>query len=146
MSHIASPLIEKSLFKFFHSISTRWSDNDIYGHVNNVVYYSYFDTAVNHYLINECGLDIHEGDIIAYVVSSKCDYLSPIAFPDEITVGIAVKRLGHSSVTYKLAVFKGTESQAVAQGEFVHVFVDRASQRSVEIPFTIRKNLKLLEV
>ena len=142
MPNHPSGLINKSLFKYFHPISTRWADNDVYGHVNNVTYYSYFDTAVNHYLINQCGLDIHSGGIIAYVVSSNCDYLRPIAFPEELTVGVGVKRLGNSSVTYQVATFTGSEDEASAHGEFVHVFVSRESQQSVNIPLAVKEGLE----
>ena len=136
--------LAKSNFNYFHMITTRWADNDIYGHINNVTYYSFFDTAVNCYLIEHCGLDIHEGIIVAYVAGSKCDYFSPVAYPQEVDVGLRVKRLGNSSVTYQLAVFPHTMETAVAVGEFVHVFVDKRTSRSVTIPEGIREKLTKL--
>ena len=121
-------------YRHFQPITTRWHDNDIYGHVNNVTYYSYFDSAVNAYLIAEGGLDIHGGDVVGFVVSSACDYFASIAFPDAIEVGLRVGKLGNSSVQYELAIFRAGEEQACAAGRFVHVFVDRASNRPVSIP------------
>ncbi|NUU35950.1 thioesterase family protein [Pseudomonas sp. C2B4] len=131
-------------FRHFQSITTRWHDNDLYGHVNNVVYYSYFDSAVNTYLIESGGLDIHQGNVIAYVVSSSCDYFASIAFPEPIEVGLAVSKLGNSSVHYSLGIFKAGEPQACAAGRFVHVFVERASHRPVPIPQALRAALSEL--
>src|SRR5690606_39574519 len=91
---------------YLHPITTRWHDNDIYGHINNVTYYAYFDSAVNSWLINEGGLDIHRGQQVAFVVSSGCDYFAPIAFPERIEIGVRVAKLGNSSVHYQLAVFR----------------------------------------
>ena len=93
-------------YRHFQPIITRWHDNDVYGHVNNVTYYSFFDTAVNTYLIEEGGLDIHDGDVVGFVVSSACDYFASIAFPDRLDIGLRVGKLGNSSVQYELAVFK----------------------------------------
>ncbi len=134
----------RNVYKHFHPITTRWMDNDVYGHINNVTYYSYFDTAVNHYLINTAGLDIHNASIVGFVVNSQCNYLAPIAFPDAIEIGLRVNRIGNSSVTYGLAVFKKGEIQASAYGSFVHVFVNRKEQRSVSIPLNIRAALEAL--
>lgn len=125
-------------YRHFQPITTRWHDNDIYGHVNNVVYYSYFDSAVNAYLIERGGLDIHEGGVVGFVVSSSCDYFASIAFPDRIEVGLRVGTLGNSSVQYELAIFKQGDEEACAAGRFVHVFVDRESNRPVPIPETLR--------
>jgi len=125
----------------FVPISTRWADNDIYGHVNNVTYYSYFDTAANHYLIHEGGLDIENGPVIGFVVNSGCNYHSAIAYPDKLEVGLRVDRIGNSSVQYGLAVFKEGEALACADGHFVHVFVDRENQKPVSIPEPLRKAL-----
>ncbi|SFP73361.1 acyl-CoA thioesterase [Pseudomonas borbori] len=122
-------------------ISTRWHDNDLYGHVNNVTYYSYFDSAVNAYLIERGGLDIHNGEVVAFVVSSSCDYFASIAFPERIEIGLRVARLGNSSVEYQLAVFKQGENEACAAGRFVHVFVDRQSNRPLPIPERLRAAL-----
>lgn len=131
-------------YRHFRPITTRWHDNDLYGHVNNVVYYSYFDSAVNAYLIERGGLDIHEGEVVGFVVSSSCDYFASIAFPDALDVGLRVGKLGNSSVQYELAIFKAGEEQACAAGRFVHVFVDRASNRPVPIPASLREALVAL--
>ena len=136
--------LNKTDYKHFHTITTRWRDNDVYGHINNVTYYSYFDTAVNHYLINTAGLDIHNASIVGFVVNSQCNYLAPIAFPDAIEIGLRVNKIGNSSVTYGLAVFKKGETQASAYGSFIHVFVNRKEQRSVSIPLNIRAALEAL--
>jgi acyl-CoA thioester hydrolase len=133
-------------YRHFQPITTRWHDNDVYGHVNNVVYYGYFDSAVNAYLIERGGLDIHDGDVVGFVVSSACDYFASIAFPDRIEVGLRVGKLGNSSVQYELAVFKAGEEEACAAGRFVHVFVDRASNRPVPIPESLRQALAALVV
>ncbi|MCQ4257992.1 acyl-CoA thioesterase [Stutzerimonas stutzeri] len=133
-------------YRHFQPITTRWHDNDIYGHVNNVVYYSYFDSAVNAYLIERGGLDIHEGEVVGFVVSSSCDYFASIAFPDALDVGMRVRKLGNSSVQYELAIFKQGEDEACAAGRFVHVFVDRASNRPTPIPEGLRTALQSLLV
>ena len=136
----------RSDYRHFQPITTRWHDNDIYGHVNNVTYYSYFDSAVNAYLIAEGGLDIHGGEVVGFVVSSSCDYFASVAFPDVIEVGLRVGKLGNSSVQYELAIFKSGEEQACAAGRFVHVFVDRQSNRPVPIPGALRSALEQLLV
>ena len=132
----------KQDYKYFVDVTTRWMDNDIYGHINNVTYYSYFDSAVNQYLIEQGGLDIHNADIVGFVVSSTCDYHSPIAYPDLLEVGMRVEKLGTSSVTYAIAIFKKGNEQAVANGSFTHVFVDRANNNSIAIPLDIRNALE----
>lgn len=129
-------------YKIFYPISTRWSDNDIYGHVNNVVYYSYFDTVANRYLIEEGGLDISDGSIVGFVVNSGCEYHSPITYPEGIEAGVRVDRLGNSSVQYGIAIFREGETVAAANGHFVHVFVERAENRSVAIPENLRTALE----
>ncbi|WP_415753749.1 acyl-CoA thioesterase [Pseudomonas leptonychotis] len=131
-------------YRHFQPITTRWHDNDVYGHVNNVTYYSFFDSAVNTYLIEVGGLDIHNGSVVGFVVSSSCDYFASIAFPDAIEVGLRVGKLGNSSVQYELAVFKAGEDEACAAGRFVHVFVDRNSNRPVSIPEVLRAALMRL--
>lgn len=133
--------VSRSDYRVFHPITTRWMDNDLYGHVNNVTYYSYFDSAVNHYLITAGGLDIHRGPVIGFVVNSSCQYLEAIAFPDAIEAGIRVDRLGNSSVQYGVAIFRAGQARASAHGQFVHVFVNRESQRPVPIPETLRRAL-----
>ena len=129
-------------YHVFYPIGTRWEDNDIYGHVNNVVYYSYFDTAANRYLIEEGGLDIDNADTVGYVVNSGCQYHAPIAHPENIEAGLRVDRLGSSSVQYGIAIFRKGEDQAAAHGHFVHVFVDRANDRAVPIPPAMRSALE----
>lgn len=126
-------------------ITTRWHDNDIYGHVNNVTYYGYFDSAVNRWLIEQGGLDIHQGEQVAFVVSSGCDYFAPIAFPEAIEVGVRVAKLGNSSVHYELAIFKDGETEACAAGRFVHVFVERTGNRPCPIPAGPRAALQRLQ-
>jgi acyl-CoA thioester hydrolase len=133
-------------YKIFYPITTRWMDNDFYGHVNNVTYYSYFDTAANKYLIEEGGLDIATAEVIGFVVNSGCQYLAPIAYPETIEVGLRVDKLGNSSVQYGLAIFKTGEQQACAHGHFVHVFVNRQSQKSTAIPETLRQALAKIVV
>ena len=122
------------------AITTRWNDNDIYGHINNVAYYSYFDSAANKYLIAEGGLDIHAATIIGVVVESKCNYHAPLAYPQPLTAGVRVDKLGTRSVTYGIAIF-GDGDLAAAHGHFVHVFVDRATRKPVEIPAALRTAL-----
>jgi len=133
-------------YRVFYPISTRWADNDIYGHINNVIYYAYFDTAANRYLIEEGGLDIGDGSIVGYVVNSGCAYHSPVAYPDELEAGLRVDRLGNSSVQYGLAIFRKGEQAAVANGHFVHVFVERARDKAVPIPESIRAALEKIRV
>ncbi len=129
---------KRSDYFHFYELDTRWSDNDIYGHVNNVVYYSYFDSAVNRYLIEQGELDIHGGSVIGIVVSSHCHYHSALAYPDKIEAGLKVDRLGNSSVHYGVGIFKRGHHLASAHGQFVHVFVDRETRRPIPIPDTIR--------
>ncbi|TDG12674.1 acyl-CoA thioesterase [Seongchinamella unica] len=133
-------------YRVFYPILTRWADNDIYGHVNNVTYYAYFDSAANRYLIEEGGLDIGDGSIVGYVVNSGCAYHSPVSYPDELEAGLRVDRLGNSSVQYGLAIFRKGEQVAVANGHFVHVFVERARDKAVSIPASIRTALEKILV
>lgn len=135
----------RSDYRHFQPITTRWHDNDVYGHVNNVVYYGFFDTAVNTYLIEVGGLDIHDGDVVGFVVSSACDYFASIAFPERIEVGLRVGKLGNSSVQYELALFLEGQREACAAGRFVHVFVERRSSRPVAIPQGLRDALAALQ-
>ena len=129
-------------YYWFTQISTRWSDNDVYGHVNNVVYYSYFDTAVNEFLIHEGGLNIRESDVIAYVVNSTCNYHSAVSYPEKIDVGIRVEHSGNSSVRYGISVFRAGENIPSASGSFVHVFVNRLTGKPVPIPQNTRDTFR----
>ena len=119
-------------------------DNDVYGHINNALYYGFFDTAINQYLIGEGGLDIANGAVIAFAAESQCQYLAALAFPDVLEVGLRVGKLGNSSVRYELAIFKQGETLAAAAGYFVHVFVDRATRRPAPMPGRIRAALERL--
>lgn len=123
------------------NMQTRWMDNDVYGHVNNVTYYSYFDTAVNQYLIQRGALDIHSGSVVGLVVDTGCSYFRSIAFPDLLQIGIRVAKLGNSSVRYEVAVFRDEDGAVCATGHFVHVYVDRDSRRPVPVPEATRKVL-----
>jgi acyl-CoA thioester hydrolase len=127
-------------------ITTRWMDNDAYGHVNNVVYYSYFDTVVNTYLIRQGALDIEAGPVIGLVVETGCQYLEPLTYPETVTAGLRVAHLGRSSVRYEVALFAEGSASAAAQGHFVHVYVDRASRRPVELPAALRRALEPLVI
>ena len=128
-------------YPYHVEIATRWQDNDAYGHINNVMYYSFFDTAVNRFLIEEGGLNIHKGNIVAYVVSSQCQYIAPAAYPETIFVGVRVIKVGRSSVTYGLSVYAGEAKRRVAHGQFVHVFVERSSDKAVPIPVNTKEAL-----
>ncbi len=125
-------------------IQTRWMDNDVYGHVNNVVYYSFFDTAVNEMLIREGVLDIHKSEVIGLVIETKCEYFAPIEFPDRIKAGVAVSKLGNSSVCYEIGLSAENNEEPVAQGHFVHVYVDRKTRRPTSLPKELRSLLEKL--
>ena len=135
----------RSAFPHIVALPTRWMDNDSYGHVNNVNYYSFFDTAVNRYLVDRGVLDIHKDDIVGFVVETSCSYFSSISFPDLIHVGVRVAKLGNSSVRYELALFRNDEPLPSAAGHFVHVYVDRRSNKSVPIPQAVRDVLASLQ-
>ena len=134
----------RSDYKDFSHIETRWNDNDSYGHVNNIVYYSYFDTAVNRHLIQEGVLDLSNSEVIGLVIESKCTYFSPITFPDTVAVGLKVIHLGNSSVRYQIGLFCNESESASAVGEFVHVYVERSTNKPVSIPDNTRKVLQAL--
>lgn len=123
-------------------IPTRWMDNDAYGHVNNVVYYSYFDTVVNKYLIGERILDIERSDVIGLVVETHCQYFRPVSFPDTVVAGLCVARIGNSSVRYEIGLFREDEETAAAQGHFIHVYVDRKTQKPTSLPVNMRAALE----
>ena len=129
----------RSAYKVFRPIGTRWMDNDIYGHVNNVVYYSWFDTAVNGYLIESGAIDIHGGAVIGLVVETQCNYFAPLAFPDPVLAGIRVAQVGASSVRYEVGLFSGKPRDpaaelSAAKGHFIHVYVDKQTRRPVPLP------------
>jgi acyl-CoA thioester hydrolase len=134
----------RTAYRHFRAITTRWMDNDVYGHVNNVIYFSYFDTVVNQYLIEKRVLDIHRGDVIGLVVENTCRYFQSLAFPDRVYAGIQVQRLGTSSVIYRIGLFSNEQSVPAAQGRFVHVYVDRESRKPVPLPPALRAALELL--
>jgi acyl-CoA thioester hydrolase len=138
------PLPTRADYRVFRSIATRWMDNDVYGHVNNVVYYSYFDTAVNGYLIDATGVDIRTLPQIGVVVETGCRYFSSISFPDALEVGISVERLGSSSIVYRIGVFVAGAGAPAAAGRFVHVYVDAATRRPVPVPPLIRQAVQPL--
>ena len=131
-------------YPHFLSIDTRWSDNDLYGHVNNVVYYSYFDTVVNEYLIRHGALDLEAGKTIGLVVETHCSYFASLAFPERIDAGLRVTRLGTTSVRYEVGIFSAGSEQPAAQGHFVHVYVDRDTRRPAPLPQALVAALKPL--
>jgi len=133
---------KRAQYRHFLPIQTRWSDNDAYGHVNNVVYYSWFDTVVNEYLIRSRVLDIEHGEVIGLVVETQCRYFSELSFPQGVHAGLRVARLGTSSVRYEIGIFADEQDAACAQGHFVHVYVDRASRRPTSLPAPLRAALQ----
>ena len=136
---------ERDAYKHFVSIATRWRDNDLYGHVNNIEYYGYFDTAINLYLIERGGLDIHAGASIGVCAESHCKFLAEFAFPEIVDAGLRVEHLGTSSVRYGLGLFPKGSSEAAAEGWFVHVFVDRVSRRPAPLAPELRSALEELQ-
>lgn len=134
----------RSAYRVFRTIGTRWSDNDVYGHVNNVVYYSWFDTAVNAHLIEQGALDIHAGPVIGLVIETQCNYFAPLAFPQTVWAGLRVAHLGSSSVRYEVGLFADGVDLAAACGHFVHVYVDRETRRPVPLPEPLKRTLENL--
>ena len=141
MSNDRSPEVREQ-YQYFIDITTRWMDNDLYGHVNNVAYYSYFDTVVNRFLIEEGGLDIHASRVIGVVVESKCSFSRPVAYPQDLEAGMRADHVGRTSVRYGIGIFRKGEDPAAAAGYFVHVFVDRTTMQPVPIPDAIRSALE----
>ena len=135
----------RSAYKTFRSISTRWMDNDAYGHVNNVVYYSWFDTVVNAHLIEQGALDIHHGETIGLVIETQCNYFSAIEFPQTVEAGLRVAHMGKSSVRYEVGLFAQGEPLTAARGHFVHVYVDRATRRPATLPDKLKSVLEALK-
>ncbi|MFL6630215.1 MAG: acyl-CoA thioesterase [Burkholderiaceae bacterium] len=132
----------RAAYAAWRPITTRWMDNDVYGHVNNVVYYSFFDTAVNGLLMDAGVLDIHQGEVIGLVVETQCNYFAPIAFPQAVAAGVRVAQLRRSSVRYEIGLFAGDAPECAAAGHFVHVYVDRATRRPVPLPEALRAVLQ----
>jgi acyl-CoA thioester hydrolase len=132
----------RNAYRHFQRIPTRWMDNDVYGHVNNVQYYSYFDTVVNQYLIEQGVLDFERSEVIGLVVETGCQYFSSIAFPDVVTAGLRVARLGNSSVRYEVGIFRNEEPDTAAKGHFIHVYVERANRRPSALPGPLRSALE----
>jgi acyl-CoA thioester hydrolase len=137
MTERALPL-PRSAFVHFRAITTRWMDNDVYGHINNVQYYSYFDTVVNGYLIDQGALDPQNSMVIGLVVETHCNYFSPLSFPQRVDAGLRVARIGTSSVRYEIGLFAEGEGVAAAQGHFIHVYVDRITRRPAVLPNSLR--------
>jgi acyl-CoA thioester hydrolase len=135
----------RSAYRIFRSIGTRWMDNDAYGHVNNVVYYSWFDTVVNAHLIEHGALDIEQGQTIGLVVETQCNYFSSIAFPQTVEAGLRVAHMGQSSVRYEVGLFAQGEALTAAKGHFIHVYVDRASRRPAQLPLELKSVLESLK-
>lgn len=135
----------RSAYRALRRITTRWMDNDVYGHVNNVVYYAWFDTAVNAHLIEQGALDIHSGSTIGLVVETQCHYFAPIAFPQTVTAGLRVARIGQSSVRYEVGLFADDDERCAAKGHFVHVYVDRHSRRPTALPPRLLTVLQALQ-
>lgn len=134
----------RSDYRHFQALGTRWMDNDAYRHVNNVVYYSWFDTVVNQYLIVRGVLDIEHSPVIGLVVETHCQYFNPVSFPDLVHAGMRVAKLGTSSVRYEVGLFRNDDASAAAQGHFVHVYVDRASKRPAPLSAALRQALEPL--
>ena len=134
----------RDAYRHFTTISTRWADNDAYGHVNNTVYYEWFDTVVNEWLIGQGLLDIESGNPIGLVVQTGCSYFAPLSFPGEVELGLGIERLGASSVTYRIGVFASDAGEPAAQGHFTHVYVDRESRQPTTLPDLWREKLEAL--
>ena len=132
----------RSAYPVFRTIGTRWMDNDVYGHVNNVVYYSWFDTAVNAWLIEQGALDIHSGEVIGLVIETQCNYFAPLAFPQDVHAGLRVAHIGRSSVRYDVGLFAADGELCAAAGHFIHVYVDRATRRPVPLPEKLKLTLE----
>ena len=134
--------MDRDSYPHFLAIGTRWKDNDVYGHVNNVEYYSFFDTVINEFLIRLGGLDIHAGSVIGLCVESQCTFKQSLAFPDTVDAGLRVAKLGNSSVAYEIGLFRAGRDEPAALGRFVHVFVDRDDRRPVPLPDHLRTALE----
>ena len=148
MTSLIRPQAEpRNAYKVFRPMGTRWMDNDVYGHVNNVVYYSWFDTAVNGCLIESGALDIHGGHVIGLVIETQCNYFAPLSFPDPVLAGVRVAHVGSSSVRYEVGLFPGDDSAALtaAKGHLIHVYVDRQTRRPAPLPQQLLITLETLK-
>jgi len=144
-SRVVAPQPEsRTAYKVFQKLATRWMDNDVYGHVNNVVYYSWFDTAVNGYLIEQGVLDMHHGQTIGLVIETQCNYFAPLAFPQAVQAGIRVAKLGNTSVRYEVGLFALDAPLTAAKGHFIHVYVDRHTRRPTALPDNLKRVLEQL--
>ena len=143
---IKQKLETRDKYPHFMHLQTRWMDNDIYGHINNVNYYSYFDTVINTFLIDDCGFDLHGDKIVGVVVESMCSFKKSISFPDSINVGLRIGKLGKTSICYEVGIFREDDFEASASGYFVHVFVDRKTNQPVSIPDSFRTSLERIQV
>ena len=141
---MSAPLLGRAAYPVWREIATRWSDNDVYGHVNNVVHYSWFDTAVNAWLIEAGLLDVDRGDPIGLVVETGCRYAASLSYPEPVEIGLGVEKLGTSSVRYRIGVFAKGVAEAAAEGHFVHVYVGRESRRPVPLPDAWRSRLEAI--
>lgn len=144
MTEKTAEILQRHNYRWQIRLETRWLDNDVYGHINNVVYYGLFDTAVNRYLIETGALDIHQGTVIGLVVESGCRYFAPMAFPDIVQAGVGVTRVGNTSVSYQVGLFRNDDVEPAAQGHFVHVYVDRQSRRPTSLPLRLREAVSAL--
>ena len=145
-SKVRKPFGSRADYRHFLPITTRWLDNDLYGHINNTVYYSFFDTVVNRYLIEGGFLNLEASDVIGLVVETGCRYAKPLAFPQAVTAGLRVAHIGNSSVRYEIALFGGNDDDAAAEGFFVHVYVARESRKPVPLPDALRQLLQALHM
>ncbi|MFZ2990995.1 acyl-CoA thioesterase [Ideonella sp.] len=136
----------RAAFSVFRTLPTRWMDNDLYGHINNAAYYSFFDTAVNAYLIGAGALDIQSGSVIGLVIENHCNYFASLAFPEDVEAGLRVGHIGRSSVRYELGLFAPGASHSAASGHFIHVYVDRETRRPTELPAALQQALLALKV
>jgi acyl-CoA thioester hydrolase len=134
----------RSDYAVWRTLATRWADNDVYGHINNAAYYGFFDTAVNSHLIESGVLDIHDGEVIGLVVETGCSYFAPLAYPQDIEIGLRVAHLGNSSVRYELGLFETGQNTPAAEGHFVHVYVTREARKPASLPPPMRQILQLL--
>ena len=144
MKRPSSP--KKDIYKYFIRIETRWNDNDSYGHVNNAIYYEYMDTVVNNYLIEYQITNSDENSPIGFVVSNSCNYFRPVKYPDTLNIGLRIIKIGTSSVTYDVGIFKNNESEASARGSYVHVYVDKKMRKPICISDEMKKKLNLIKI